>query len=147
MPASSAPLGAPVPQPTQLTEPFWQACHEGRLDLQRCGTCARMRFYPAATCPYCASAGGTWETLSGRGTIYSWIVTYKSPDPYWMQHVPFVTAIVELDEQEDLYLPGLLTDVDPDDVAAGMPVELWFDEVAPGRSIPRWRPAGFPSAR
>jgi hypothetical protein len=37
-------------------------------------------------------------------------------------------------------IPGLLTDIEPERVQADLPVEVWFEEVSPEISMPRWRP-------
>ena len=130
----------PLPLPDAMTQAFWEACRQHRLSLQRCTHCSKFRFYPCAACPHCSSTDCDWETVSGRGTIYSWIVVEKTHDPYWRQHVPYVCAIVELHEQEDLFMPGLLTGIEPRDVYAEMPVEVFFEEASPAISLPRWRP-------
>lgn len=132
--------GQPLPVPTMLTQPFWDGCREHRLSLQRCLGCRRFRFYPTAACPHCASPDSRWEEVSGQGTVYSWIVARKTYDPYWRNRVPYVCAIVELREQEGLFMPGLLVDVDPSEVCAEMPVEVVFEDVSETVSLPRWRP-------
>ena len=146
MPNHPATLAAPQPKPTVLTQPFWQGCNEGRLLLQQCEHCQRLRFYPAESCPFCGVIGGAWTAVTGRGVVYSWITTHKTPDSYWRTRVPYVSAIVELDDQPHLYMPGLLTSVTPDAVRAGMKVEVWFEPSGPGQALPRWRPAGAGAA-
>jgi uncharacterized OB-fold protein len=133
---------APQPVPTLLTAPFWQGCNEGRLMLQRCEHCHKLRFYPAESCPFCGTLGGTWVAATGSGTVYSWIVVHKTPDNYWRTRVPYVSAIIELDDQPHLYMPGLLTQVAPDAVRAGMRVQAWFESGGESQALPRWRPAG-----
>lgn len=139
---NTAVLAAPQPAPTLLTKPFWQGCSEGRLLLQRCEHCRQLRFYPAESCPSCGTIGGTWVDATGRGTVYSWITVHKSPDDYWRTRVPYVSVIVELDDQPHLYMPGLLTDVEPEAVRAGMSVKVWFETLDDGQALPRWKPAG-----
>lgn len=129
----------PLPMPNALTRRFWDACREHRLSLQRCTHCRRFRFYPTVACPSCSSADQEWETVSGKGTVYSWIVVEKTHDPYWRQHVPYICAVVELREQETLFMPGLLTGIEPSEVRAGMPVEVFFEDASPDVSLPRWR--------
>jgi len=131
----------PLPTPSPLTRPFWDACRQHRLSLQRCDNCGKFRFYPTAACPHCSSPDHRWETVSGRGTVYSWIVVERTHDPYWRQRVPYVCAIVELREQAGLYMPGLLTGAEPGKVLAGMPVSVVFEDVSPSISLPVWIPA------
>jgi uncharacterized OB-fold protein len=131
--------GQPLPVPSPLTQPFWDGCRKHRLSLQRCCDCRKFRFYPTAGCPHCASPDARWETVSGRGAVYSWIVVDRTHDPYWRTRVPYVCAIVELREQKGLFMPGLLVGVDPSEVRAAMAVEIVFEDVTPAVSLPRWR--------
>lgn len=131
----------PLPRPTLLTAPFWQAAREHRLRIQRCDQCGKLRFYPSAGCNHCASPQFTWVDLSGRGRVYSWIVVRRTVDQAWKTRVPFVTAVIELAEQSGVLIPGLLTGVAPEQVAAGLEVEVWFEDMNADISMPRWRPA------
>ena len=130
----------PIPVPTLLTKPFWEACRQHRLIIQRCDLCKRLRFYPSSCCVYCSSADYSWKQVSGRGKVYTWIVTWRTVDSRWKKKTPFVTAVVEIDEQDGVLIPGLLTEISPDDVKAGMAVEVWFEDANPDISLPRWRP-------
>ncbi|VTU22709.1 putative nucleic-acid-binding protein containing a Zn-ribbon [Variovorax sp. SRS16] len=135
-------LDLPLPRPTLLTQPFWDAARAHRLIIQRCDRCGRLRFYPSEGCTHCASPDFTWIDVSGRGHVYSWIVVRRSVDPAWQRRAPFVSAIIELDEQRGVLVPGLLTDIAPEQVRADLPVQVWFEQVSPEISMPRWRPAG-----
>jgi len=130
----------PLPQPTPMTQPFWDAARQEQLIIQRCTHCGRLRFYPSAGCNHCASSEFRWERMSGLGQVYSWIVVRRSVDAVWQRRVPFVSAIIELAEQPGLLMPGLLTDIAPDQVSAGLPVEGWFERMNEHISLPRWRP-------
>lgn len=133
-------IDQPLPVPTALSQPFWDACRNHRLSIQRCDDCGRFRFYPTAACPHCASPDCHWQDVPGRGAVYSWIVVRKTHDPYWRTRVPYVCAIIELDAQKGLFMPGLLTDVNPSGVEGGMAVEAYFEDATPAVSLPRWRP-------
>ena len=119
----------PLPKISAFTKPFWDACRENRLSIQRCESCRRYRFYPCASCPYCASEHAVWEVLSGTGRVYSWIVVHRSVDAEWQALAPFTAAVVEITEQQGVYIPGMLIDIDPAKVQAGMAVEICFEEV------------------
>ena len=134
-------IDLPLPRPTRTTAPFWEAAHDHRLIVQRCDRCGKFRFYPSAGCDRCASPAFTWIDMSGRGRVYSWIVVRRTVDAAWQRRAPFVSAIVELAEQAGLLVPGLLTGIEPERVQAGLPVEVWFEDVSPRISLPRWRPA------
>ena len=127
----------PEPVPSLLTRPFWDACSQHKLVVQRCCDCGRLRFYPTASCPFCACEVSTWDEMSGRGGIYSWTRVERSPDPAWAKLAPYVSVVVELKEQKHLLIPGLLVQ-SPDFDGSQSEVEVCFEEV--GASVlPRWR--------
>ena len=137
-----AQTGLSMPVPTVLSQRFWDGCRNHQLLIQRCTSCNNLFFYPSAACPKCASTSFDWTPVSGRGTIYSWIVVHKAFDAALKKLCPYVTAIVELDEQPQLLMPGLMTDVNPTEVTPEMAVEVWFQDATPDISLPRWRPVG-----
>jgi uncharacterized protein len=49
-----------------------------------------------------------WEKVSGGGEVHSWIVTHQPYGPAFVDAVPFVVALVRLDEQSDILIPGPL---------------------------------------
>jgi uncharacterized OB-fold protein len=81
---------------------------------------------------------GEWEVaeLSGRGVVYSWIVSRHPTRP---EDSPRVVALVELEEGRRLV--SNLQDVEPANVTTGMPVEVTFTEID-GQKLPQFRPAG-----
>jgi uncharacterized OB-fold protein len=98
-----------------------------------------MRFYPTEACPHCASARYAWERLSGRGRLYSWTVIHRSVDPDWQARTPYIAAIVAIEEQEDVLIPGLLSGISPETVSVDLPVEAWFEPASGGHAVYRWR--------
>jgi uncharacterized OB-fold protein len=53
-----------------------------------------------------------WEQVSGAGEVHSWIVTHQPYGPAFVDQVPFTVALVRLDEQSDILIPGpLVSDV------------------------------------
>lgn len=133
-------LNLPLPKPTLDTAPFWKAAQAHRLVVQRCTQCGSFRFYPCAACNKCASTDFTWVETSGKGRVYSWIVVHRTVDPAWQGRTPFVSAIVEIAEQPGVLIPGLLTEMAAKDVKAGLSVEVFFEDLTPDISVPRWRP-------
>ncbi|WP_374632438.1 Zn-ribbon domain-containing OB-fold protein [Ferrovibrio sp.] len=129
----------PVPQITAISKPFWDACQQHKLQVQKCDSCGRFRFYPSEACPDCRSTSYKWVNISGRGKILTWIVVHRSVDPVWQERVPFVTGIVEIEEQKGCFIPGIILGRPPADVQGGMPVKVEFEETNPGVVVPRWR--------
>ena len=131
----------PVPQPTEWSQPFWDACARGELVVQRCTACQSLRHYPQPRCPACRSDAFDWAPLSGRGEIYSYTVAHRAFHPAWAEHVPYVLATIELDEGVRMLCD--LLDVDPEQVEIGQRVEAYFEEL-PGQGVmPRFRIAAI----
>jgi len=74
----------------------------------------------------------------GTGTVYSFVVVRRAFHPAWEGDVPYVVAIVELEEGP--HIMTNVTDVDPDLVAIGMPVQVWFEQASDGIALPKFRP-------
>lgn len=124
----------PVPVADAVSEPFWSALRDGTLVLQRCGSCQRHQFYPRAACSHCGAMELRWEPVSGRGQVYSYTVVHRSGVPGWRDEVPYVVALVELDEG-----PRMQTNVvgcDPGEVSVGARVRLSPTAVTESVTLP-----------
>lgn len=129
----------PLPQPDALTQPWWDALRRHELVIQACGDCGTLRQPPQGICAKCGSEAVTWRTMSGRGTIYSYIVVHQTALPAWREAVPYNIAMVALDDAPEIRLYGNVLDVDNSDLAIGMPVSAVFDDATPDDTILRWR--------
>jgi uncharacterized OB-fold protein len=111
-----------LPPATAQSAPFFDALREGRLVLQRCSGCGRVRAPIGPVCPYCGDESAAWATLSGRGTVHSWIRYRRSYLPEFEPLMPYVVLCVALEEGARLF--GRLVDDDAGgDPYPGMPVE------------------------
>ena len=99
-------MAKPGPFGTVLTEPFWKRAEDGKLDIQRCAECGHYQHYPAAVCRRCWSRSLTWQEATGLGTVWTFTVVGMPGHPAWQADVPYVLAIVELDEG-----PRLMTNI------------------------------------
>jgi uncharacterized OB-fold protein len=129
----------PVPRPTPETEPFWTACAEGELHLQRCRHCDDLYFPPRAFCPSCWSSDVRWEPVSGRGTLHSFVINHR-PAPGFEEMGPYAIAIVQLDEGPRLLSNIVGVENTPDDLVIDMPLEVTFEPRGDFR-VPQFRPA------
>lgn len=130
----------PLPEPDDWSKEFWEACREHRLVMQRCRRCERLRFTPRPMCPHCRSLDGEFVPVSGRGRIASWVVVHPPVMPSFRDKVPFAVVLVELEEDSELRMIGNLLGFPPEKIDFGLPVEVTFEEVADGVTLPQWRP-------
>ena len=89
-------------------------------------------------CGDCHSLEWNPEPLSGRGTVYTWIVSHHPTEP---DDDARIVALIEL--EEGVRFVSNLTGVDADAVANDMAVELCFETFENGDEtfvLPQFRP-------
>ncbi len=130
----------PLPVPDSESTPFWDGMREGKLMLQRCASSGAYLFPPVTFCPGSLERP-EWVQASGKGTVFSWIVVrHPVPRDIYADEVPYIVAIVALDE--GCRMTGNIIGCAPEDVRAGMPVEILFNRVTPEITLPAFRPVG-----
>jgi uncharacterized OB-fold protein len=106
---------------------YKDAARKGVLLLPRCTGCSKPHWYPRPICPFCHSDALDWQPASGRGTIYSYSIMRRTPEP-------FVIAFVTLAEG-----PSMMTnivDCDFDAIAIGKAVTLTYRQTMQGEPLP-----------
>ncbi|MBN9409895.1 MAG: Zn-ribbon domain-containing OB-fold protein [Burkholderiales bacterium] len=111
---------------------YFDAAREGRLLLKHCAGCGQYHFYPRAICPHCFSEDTHWKESAGQGTIYSFSVMRRVPQPY-------AIAYVALDEGVTV-MTGLV-DCDFDQLAIGQRVRAVFRPTDGEATVPAFTPA------
>jgi uncharacterized OB-fold protein len=129
----------PLPSPNALTERYWNAAARGELQLPRCDACGKFHFYPRTACPHCGSRQLQWQTVSGRGEVHSFTVVHRAPSKGFESLVPYVVAVVAL--AEGPHLMTRLTNVQPDAVRIGMPLQVVFEKQDELTTLPVFEPA------
>lgn len=132
-----APYLKPLPVLTDENRPFWEACRAGNLALQRCGQCAHFRYPISHCCPRCLSTDFAWTPLSGRGSVFSYVVFHRAYHPGFKDDVPYNVALVQLEEGPRMY--SNIVGVPNDQVRIGDAVEVVFEPATPDITIPRFR--------
>jgi uncharacterized protein len=119
----------PLPHPTELSQPFWDGTKAHELRLQRCRACQAYRFPPVVLCRECLAEDHDWVPTSGTGTIYSYVIQHRPATPAFIDDLPYVVAVVELDEG-----PLMLTNIvgaDVADLEVGKRVQVQFVDASP----------------
>jgi uncharacterized OB-fold protein len=127
-----------TPDVTDLTRPFWAAAREGRLVIQRCAECRHYNHPPRAACDACLSTDLTFEAVSGRGSVWSFTVMHQKSVAGFEDAVPYLTALVELDEQPLLLLVTNIPGADPATLRVGEKVHVIFEAVSDGFVLPQF---------
>jgi uncharacterized OB-fold protein len=125
------------PPASEASQPFWDATRERRFLVQWCGPCQTPIFYPREVCPQCLGADGLeWRESEGKGTVYAASVQHKPANPMMADRVPYVVALVEL--EDGIRLMSNVVNCLPTDVTVGRPVQLTWESLSDGRNLPQF---------
>lgn len=132
--AETRPL-RPRPAITRDSQFWWDGVNHGKLLIQRCAACGKLRHPPRPMCPHCQSL--EWDSIeaSGRGTIYSFVITHYPQVPAF--DYPLVPALIEL--EEGTRLMSDVIDIEPERVQIGLPVEVVFVQCDDELTLPLFR--------
>ena len=130
-------LDKPMPGINEDSAPYWEGTRAGELRGQRCVDCGHLRFPPAIVCPKCLSEDARWHRLSGRGTIYTFIIVHRPQHPAFFADAPYNVAIVEL--EEGLRMHTNIVECSNDELRVGMPVEVVFERINDEVTLPKFR--------
>lgn len=118
-----------APKPTPLIDvwnaPFWNACREHRLLLQKCKATGRCWYPPAPISPYDPYAEWEWVECSGEGEIVSWTVFHHNYFAGFAEELPYNVTLVRLDEGA-LMMTNIVGGNDA--LAKGKKVEVIFED-------------------
>ena len=119
------------------SQPYWDAVRDGRLLVQRC-TNGHHQLYPRPHCIVCREPV-EWVDASGRAAVYSYTVIHQNFARPWRDLIPYVVALVDLEEG-----PRLMTNIigcEPADVRVGMAVRFRPEPAGDDGAVPVFQPA------
>ena len=125
--------------------PFWQGTARGELLVQTCSACGQRRLPPRPMCFACRGLTSAWVALSGRGTVWSFVIVHPPLLPAYQKLAPYNVITVALDEDPTLRLVGNLVarpdgpinEIDAATIRIGVPVRVVFQQVE-DVWLPRW---------
>jgi len=120
---------------------FWEGARHRQLMILRCQDCGTYIHLPRPVCRRCQSFRLAPEEVSGSGTLYSFTQTFKAFHPFFVDRVPYLLGVVELEEQPELRLLSNLVGVAEPDLQMGMALHVDFEWLSPELAIPVFRPA------
>jgi uncharacterized protein len=113
-----------LPKLDEHNRAFWTGGADGKLLIDQCTHCSLWISPPDDDCPNCGGALVA-RPVSGHGTVFTYTVNYQPFNP--AVPVPYVIAIVQLAEQDDLRIAANIVDCTPNSVYVGLPVEVGFE--------------------
>jgi uncharacterized OB-fold protein len=126
-------MSPPLPMIDADTQPFWDAARRGELFIQTCADCGHRQFYPRLRCVRCGGAT-VWTPASGRGRIYSYTWVYRAAHESFVPLVPYVVALIDLDE--GVRMMSRLRGSGVDDIRIGVPVKIAFEALGDDVTLP-----------
>ena len=129
----------------QDAAPFWQGTARGELLLQTCAGCGQRRMPPRPMCFACRSLQHRWVKLSGRGTVWSFVVSHPPLLPAYQALAPYNVITVAIEEDPSIRFVGNLVvrpdgpinEIDPATIRIGEPVRVVFQQIE-DVFLPRW---------
>lgn len=100
----------------------------------------RTFWHPRPRCPHCGSDRVDWIRGSGKGTVHTFTVVRQAGDPFFRAKLPYVVAMIELDE--GVRLMSNIVDTPIETLFIGMRVEVLFEAVGEAMAIPLFRAQG-----
>jgi uncharacterized protein len=131
-------MSTSLPQPVANadSQPYWNAARADRLVIRKCKACGELHFMPRHLCPSCWSDQLEWVDARGTGRVHSFTVIRRASDPAFAPLVPYVVALVELDEgprmMANILGAGAL------DVKIGDAVRVTFQDRGDGAKVPQF---------
>ena len=116
-------------RPPRVMDPFarefWDYAKNKDFRMQKCSECQKWRWPAAAVCDNCLSPEYTWEQLSGKGQVLSWIVFHRQYFPEYP--APHPAVAVELNEGP-IFVCCMPPEFQGSDLKDALPMELtWLD--------------------
>jgi len=120
----TTPNRKPMPEPTPVTQPYWDGLREHKILIQYSPSSDRFVFYPRILAPGTLADDLEWRQISGLGSLYTFTITDRPTAPPWVDAQPQLLAVVEWDEGPRISTE--MVNVDPSDLRVGMRVTPVF---------------------
>jgi hypothetical protein len=127
----------PLPIPDTISEYFWKELQSEHLVIQHCPLCETLYHPPRVMCHTCGGFDFDWIPMSGKGTVFSYVITHQPVHPALEGKTPFITVDIQLDEGP--HVISNLFDIEVDEVEIGLPVIVNFRHINDDVTLPVFR--------
>ncbi|MGE3856774.1 MAG: Zn-ribbon domain-containing OB-fold protein [Dehalococcoidia bacterium] len=131
----------PVPVPDEVTQAYWDGAKQHKLVLQYCNACSDYQHPPHSVCRVCGGSDLASKEVSGKGTIYSFIIDRRLMTPGFDEPYAVIQVNPVEAKRDTVRITTNMRDCGLEDIKMGMPVEVVFEEVKDGVVLPQFRPA------
>ncbi|MCH7810842.1 MAG: Zn-ribbon domain-containing OB-fold protein [Chloroflexi bacterium] len=130
----------PLTTPSPEAQRFWEGTKKHELWIPYCRSCENSYWYPRDFCPQCGSRDVEWRQSGGKGRVYTFAIHYRAFHPGWTNEVPYVTALIDLDDGVRIFSNLVEVEADPKAIRCEMPVEVVFEDVTDEITLAKFRP-------
>lgn len=116
--------------------PYWKACKEHKLMIQKNMSTGKFFFYPRAIAPGDPKAKIEWVHVSGKGKVHTFTIVRQNVVAGFRDELPYVVAIIEL--EEGVQMMSNVVGCVPEEVKVGMAVKVQFEDVNEEISLPKF---------
>lgn len=127
-----------IPVPTIETKPYWDACQQKKLSVQKCEACGHIQFYPRIMCTECSSRNVSWTEVSGEAKVITYTIVHRPILDAYKEEAPYILSILKLNEG-----PTMMTNIincPLNEVHCGMKVEVTFKNWGEDFLVPVFEP-------
>lgn len=126
-------INYPLPRANAQTQAYWDGAAEGVLRYQACTACGCVQLIPRSLCEKCQHTKLAWMTSQQAGTVLTFTTVHRAPLPVFKEMVPYVIAIVDMDEGFRVMANALSTATS--ELSIGARVRIGFQTVH-GMALP-----------
>jgi len=157
-----------IPENDAPNREFFEQQGGGQLKLPKCNDCEMLHYPPRTMCPDCRSTDISYQAVSGKGTIHTYVILSEPIHPAFHPYPNTPIALIELDEQcgvsggngdrskqpaadRALRLVGNIVRDDgsfehPGEVAVNKRVQVKIIDLGDGLGLPQWQLSDEPPA-
>ena len=126
----------PRPAMTRDSEFFWHGIEEGKVLIQKCADCGRLRHPPGPMCPACHSLEWVRHEATGRGVVYSYVRHFHPNIPPFLPG--HLVALIELEEGVRM-VADVIDGPGKEDIAIGKAVVVEINRIDDELYLPQCR--------
>ncbi|MFC5338515.1 Zn-ribbon domain-containing OB-fold protein [Leucobacter denitrificans] len=131
----------PAPVPSTASAFYWEHARKGELVIQGFEGTDFVQFPPNDRAErFDIDTDPIPVPVAGTGTVYSFSVLHQAFHPAFVEDLPLVLALVELDDYPGIRILTNILEANPEDITIGMAVEVVFEERGE-YSLPQFRPS------
>jgi uncharacterized protein len=125
----------PVPIPDPVSAFYWDHAKEGKLAVQGFEGTDLLQHPPS---PVPEVPGGPGDDV-GRGTLFAFTVLHQPFHPGFVDAVPMIIGLTELDDAPGVRILTNIVEADPTELRCGLPMEVVFEQ-REDFALPQFRP-------